>query len=102
MNLRFWRKPAPVYVPPPPSPDPDVELLDWLESLPESEARAIRCDAGWTQREVATHVGVTAGSVSVWERKQAGWSRYSGLRYARLLRELEVMRDESVVNVRNA
>ncbi len=97
--MTFWRRrqpgPYPVLVAPR---SPDELLLDWLRELPEGEARAIRRDAGWTQAEVARHVGVlSAGMVSKWEHGH-GWSRISGLRYARLLRELVVMRgDESVV-----
>ncbi len=78
---------------------PDEILLEWLTNLPEGEAQRIRRDAGWTQVEIANHVGVlTAGMVSKWEHGH-GWSRVSGLRYAQLLRELEVMRADGPVLV---
>jgi DNA-binding transcriptional regulator YiaG len=89
MRFRFWKTPLPER-----TGDgidrrsDDDRLLDWLRELPEGEARAIRCDAGWTQREVAEACGVGSSSlVGKWERG-GGWSRHSGLRYARLLRDL--------------
>lgn len=100
MKLRFWEKPPPElrgdgidYR------SEDTKLLDWLRDLPKGDARAIRCDAGWTQREVAEHCGVGSSSlVGKWERG-SGWSRYSGVRYARLLSELVVMRDDDLCAV---
>ena len=100
MRFAFWKKPqpAPFVTGYPPTPrDLEDMLLDWLRNLPQGERRAIRCDAGWTQAEVAAHCGVqTWGQVAKWERG-GGWTRRSGLRYAALLKELEVMRDDAVV-----
>ena len=69
---------------------PEIELMEWLEALPAGEAKEIRCDAGWTQKEVADHCGISSASmVGQWETQQTGWSRHSGLRYARLLKQHE-------------
>jgi hypothetical protein len=105
VRLRFWQQATPDPAPrivierrthQPRSRRPDRheenELLAWLEQLPEGEARAIRMDAGWTQADVAKACG--GGSVSRWERDGTGWSRHTGVRYARLLQELAVMRDD--------
>ena len=79
---------------------PEIELMEWPEALPAGEAKEIRCDAGWTQKEVADHCGTSSASlVGKWERG-SGWSRFSGVRYARLLKELAAMRDDSLVHER--
>lgn len=79
----------------------DQKLLDWLAELPTNKARTIRQDAGWTQKEVAEACKVTSASlVGKWERG-SGWSKHSGVLYARLLKELEAMRDDSLVHERS-
>jgi len=79
--------------------NPDDELMDWLKNLPPGRAAQIRNEAKWTRRQVADECGITSTSlVGKWEKTGSGWSRFSGLRYARLLKRLEA--GQSVVNER--
>jgi DNA-binding transcriptional regulator YiaG len=74
----------------------DDKVLEWLEALPAGRAAQIRNQAGWSRKEVAAECGISSASlVGKWETTGSGWSRFTGLRYARLLRRLEA---EALVN----
>ena len=86
--------------------DPDEVLLGWLVGLPLGQSlEQIRNAAGLSRREVAEACGLQSASmVGKWETQQTGWSRHSGLRYARLLKqheaELAPGKDTAVPNYR--
>lgn len=51
--------------------------------------QAIRCAAGWTQKDVADHLGVPQSAVSKWENKTQRPDFANGYRLMTLLDELQ-------------
>lgn len=76
-----------------------VESRRWsVELPPPSERRRIRCDAGWTQSEVAKKLAVSRDAVGRWEKSGPGGREPRAdvaSAYAALLDELDATNVES-------
>lgn len=71
-----------------------VERLRATALPPPAQRREIRRKAGASLREVAEELGVTALTVSKWERAIAGPKPDHAVAYRRLLQELQVVAEE--------